>query len=488
MECLDALKLGKVFYFFGELSKIPHASYHVEEISDYLVSFAKERGLAYRQDECLNVIIKKDATQGYENAEPVMLQGHMDMVAVKKPEAAIDMDKDPLELCVEGDLLYAKDTSLGGDDGIAVAMGLALLDADDIPHPALEVVFTTNEETGMEGANGISFADCKAKRLINMDSEDEGILLAGCAGGARANCHLPVTRVTKTGKCYELHVDGLQGGHSGTEIHKGLANANCLMGRIIWKLWDTMKISVISLEGGLADNAIPRTCTSEIFLDEEEAAAKETVLRELLQRLEAAYKTEWRGKESSLEITLTPKEKGDFSVLNAESMERLAALYNSMPNGVVAMSHDVDGLVETSLNLGVTKLDEKEFVLRYSVRSSKDCAKEALLEKIKSLLHLAGGTVTITGEYPGWAYRQESPLRDLMVRVFKEQYGKEPVIEAIHAGLECGLFSTKIQDLDCVSIGPDIFHIHTTEEALSISSTKRVWEFLLEVLRQSNEK
>lgn len=479
---LKDLEPKEVFFYFEEICNIPHGSGNIEKISNYLVEFARKRNLECIQDELKNVIIIKEATEGYEKEEPIILQGHMDMVAVKKPEAAIDMKKEPLHLAVKGDNIYAEGTSLGGDDGIAVAYALALLDSDKISHPRLEVVITVDEETGMDGARGIDLSMLKGRRMMNLDSEEEGIFLTGCAGGARVNCHMPVQREKKEGILYEITITGLQGGHSGCEIDKERGNANSLLGRMLEESHGNVKYGIVNITGGLADNAIPREATAQILVIENEEEFEGAI-----KRFEASVKKELESKEPDFQVIIKKGEHMSAETFSEQSTKKAVRLLFSLPNGIQAMSMDVKGLVETSLNIGMVETKEEELAIGISVRSSIESAKEALIRKIMVITRLCGGICTVSGEYPGWAYRRNSPLRDTMAEVYRKMYGKEPQIEAIHAGLECGLFLEKIPELDCVSFGPDMKDIHTTEETLSISSVKRVWEYVIEVLKQKKK-
>ena len=479
MSILGHLEPTNVFHFFEEICSIPHGSGNIDKISDYLVAFAKERNLEHYQDSIKNVIIIKEATAGYENKEPIMLQGHMDMVAVKKPGSPIDMKTEGLELQVDGDYVYAKDTSLGGDDGIAVAYELALLDADNISHPRMECIFTVDEEVGLTGAAAIDLSVCKAKRMLNLDSEEEGIFLAGCAGGMRVDCMLPLKREVKDGALCEVHIGGLTGGHSGAEIHKGRANSNTLMGRFLVHAGKKVSMNIVSMEGGLADNAIPRETKMQVVVSDVEALNAEVL------NFDKVLKTEYATKDSGIFAKVTVKEVGAFEAVAAEDSKKTGNLIYLLPGGVQAMSGDVEGLVETSLNLGQLSMEKEKLNLGFSVRSSIESAKYMLEEKLYALTESYGGSCKTAGDYPGWAYRVDSPLRDSMKTIYKEMFGKEPKIEAIHAGLECGFFLGKIPELDCVSIGPDMKDIHTTEEMMSISSVKRVWEFILKVLEEA---
>lgn len=480
MSVVSNLEPKQVFSFFEEICAIPHGSGNMELISNYLVDFAKKRNLEVIQDEMKNVIIIKEATEGYEEAEPLILQGHMDMVAVKKADCGIDFSKDGLNLKTDGDYLYAEGTSLGGDDGIAVAYGLALLDSKDIPHPRLEVVITVDEEIGLLGAAGIDLSMLKSKTLINLDSEDEGIFLTSCAGGGRVKCIIPVEYEEKDGVGYEISFEGLLGGHSGVEIHKERANANTLMGRLFAAVRKKTGIAAVSLEGGIADNVIAKECKAVVAVDKGGCTAFE----ETVAAFEKAVQGEYSTKDPSIWVKLTRLEEKSYRALTEDSMQKVTVGLFNLPGGVQTMSAEIEGLVQTSLNLGVLTLNQENASLDFSVRSSLQSEKDMLISKIESLAQILGASVQVSGEYPAWEYKKDSKIRETMIEVYKEMYGKEPVIEAIHAGLECGILSDKIPGLDCVSLGPDMLDIHSTQEKLSISSTKRVWEFLLEVLKR----
>lgn len=483
MGVLSNLEPKSVFHFFEEITKLPHGSGNVEKISDYLADFAEKRGLFYIQDELKNIIIMKEATPGYEREPAVILQGHMDMVAVKKPDCDIDMKTEGLRIAVDGDRIYAQGTSLGGDDGIAVAYSLALLDSDTIQHPKLEVIITVDEEVGMDGARGIDLSMLTGNRMVNLDSEDEGIFLTSCAGGARVKCHVPVTTEKRNGLSYEVKVGGLQGGHSGGEIHKERGNSNCLFGRLLSRLCEKMPIGLATVQGGLADNAIPRETIATLVIEERDSEK----FASLLDTVEKEIQAELSTKDPDFNMKAVQKAKGSFDSITAEDTKRAAAFLCALPNGVQAMSADMPGLVETSLNLGILVCGNGELMAEFSVRSSVESAKHALIGKLDALTALAGGTIDVTGDYPGWKYRRNSPFRDKMVKLYEEMYGVTPKVEAIHAGLECGILGSKIADLDCVSMGPDMKDIHTTEESLSIASTRRVWEYLVRLLETKEE-
>lgn len=480
MGVLSNLEPQKVFYYFEEITRIPHGSGNVGQISDYLVDFARSRNLEVLQDALKNVIIFKEAAPGYENEPAVILQGHMDMVAVKEPGCSKDMRMEGLQVAVDGDHIYAEQTSLGGDDGIAVAYALALLDAQDIPHPRLEVVITVDEEVGMDGAREIDLSMLQGNRLVNLDSEEEGVFLTGCAGGARVNCRLPLKKEPCVGTVCRLFIGGLLGGHSGEEIQKERGNSNSLFGRVLRVLSKSYPVQLIHVEGGLADNAIPRETRADILFSQgcgdsqKHLEMLKTQIAAELASKDPGFVMRWEFGDSEEEI----------AALSAEDTRKAAAMLTGLPNGVQNMSADMPGLVETSLNLGILKLEEEGLTAEFSVRSSIESARDALIDRLAAITELAGGTVSVSGVYPGWKYRADSPLREKMIRVYREMYGCEPRVEAIHAGLECGLLGSKIRNLDCVSIGPDMQAIHTTEETLSISSTRRVWEYLLRFLAE----
>jgi len=478
MGVLSNLEPNKVFYYFEEICKIPHGSGNVDQISDYLVAFAKERDLFYIQDEWKNVIIVKEATPGYEQEPAVILQGHMDMVAVKKPDCDIDMKTEGLRVAIDGDNIYAEGTSLGGDDGIAVAYALAILDSDDLKHPRLEVVITVDEEVGMDGAREIDLSMLQGHRMLNLDSEEEGIFLTSCAGGAKMDCRLPLQTTSMEGVGYEITVGGLLGGHSGAEIHKERGNSNCLFGRLLWELTLHMPVSLVKAEGGLADNAIPRETKGVLVLRREDAEAFTRIVRSVEQEFIGELAT----KDPGVFVKVEELGENSFTCVSPEDTAKAAAFLLALPNGVQGMSADMPGLVETSLNLGILKCDDGELSAEFALRSSVESAKNALVQKVAAVVQMAGGSYEVSGDYPGWKYRVDSPLREKMIALYQEMYGEKPKVEAIHAGLECGLLGSKIEDLDCVSFGPQMSDIHTTEETLSISSTARVWEYLIRLL------
>lgn len=477
---LNDLQPKEVFRFFYEICRIPHGSYNIDAISDYLVAFAKERNLEVVQDQLKNVIIKKPATEGYEKEETLILQGHMDMVAVKDAESDMDMDKDPLRLAFKDGCLYAEGTSLGGDDGIAVAYALAILDSDSIKHPALEVVFTVNEEVGMDGAIGIDLSDLKGTRLLNIDSEEEGVLLTSCAGGMRVHGVIPVNKVLCEGACVEITLSGLKGGHSGAEIHHGRANANHTIGRILAELSKKVSFHIVEISGGEKDNAIPLYAVTTLAVKNPDMELMKSVLEEL----ETILNNEYAGKEENILITLRKLEDSSATMADEQSTKRIYEYLCAVPDGVIAMSGLNPGFVETSLNLGVLKLTEAGLEADYALRSSIEQSKLYLRDRVDMITRAFGGYCEFSGDYPGWEYKTNSPLREKMIRVYEACYGSSPEVTAIHAGLECGILLQKKKDLDCISFGPDIFDIHTTKERMPVDSVKRTWDYLLAVLAE----
>ena len=477
MNRLAGLQPESVFYYFEKLCAIPHGSGNTKAISDYLVSFAKEQGIRYVQDEANNVILFQEGTCGYEDHDPVIIQGHMDMVCEKDADCAIDMQTQGLDIYHDGEYVFAKGTTLGGDDGIALAYAMAILADKSIAHPPLEVIITVDEEIGMLGADVIDLSELKGRKLLNIDSEEEGIFTVSCAGGATAILSLPAMRKPVYGPCIKLVVDGLQGGHSGVEIHKNLANANKVMGELLGRVQGIMPICITGFSGGSKDNAIPRSCQVTFVA----LGMQPERINDIAQQLQDEIRQQY--DEPDCVIYGDNVEALGGNAMSTEQTAKLIALLCALPNGVQVMSKDIEGLVQTSLNLGIAKLDE-DMILTFSVRSSVNDEKVNLLAKLKELVEFHGGTFTQMGDYPAWEYKADSQLRDTMVRVYNRMFEKKPEIVAIHAGLECGLLSEKLPGLDCVSIGPDMQDIHTSRDKLSIASTRRTWEFLLEILKE----
>lgn len=462
--------------YFKEMCTIPHGSGNTKMISDWLVKFAVDHNLEYHQDKDNNIIIIREASKGLEDKEPVIIQGHMDMVAVHDDDREIDMTKEGLELYEDGDFLKARGTSLGGDDGIAVAYGLALLADTEHDFPRLELLVTVDEEVGLLGAASIDTAPLKGHTMINIDSDVEGSFLVSCAGGARVDIHFPLYEENfEEGTAYKISANGLLGGHSGAEIDKGHANAIVLLSRVIKKLNDAkLLIAIGNAKGGAADNVIPNSCEVTVLCKHIEPELFEIIKFEVLD--------EYRSIETKANIELKEVGKANDYKWYVNHETSLVHFMTSLPNGVMAMSHDIEGLVETSLNQGVVSMDETGVKLVISVRSSINEKKQELINTLLEIARVHNCTTGVRGDYPGWSYRKDSPIRDKMVSVYTEMFNEVPKVEAIHAGLECGLFTDKIPNLDCVSFGPTMYDIHTTKERLSLSSAERMYNFLLKVI------
>lgn len=462
---LEHLKPSRVFYYFEQLCAIPHGSGNTKAISDYCVGIANTLGLEVMQDEWNNVLIRKPAANGYEDHPPVIIQGHLDMVCEKDADCDLDFMKDGLCLAIDGDWIYAKQTTLGGDDGIAVAMALAVLEDKSLPAPAIEALFTTDEETGMDGAVGLDCSPIHGRLLLNIDSEEEGVLTVGCAGGARVDVAFSLAQQEGQGKGYVVEVSGLRGGHSGVEIGTGRYNANNIMGKFLHSLGD---ITLCEIEGGTKDNAITRSCRAVIVTEADVVLAAESFVKE-----------NYNANDPDFAITVKQIEKQNG--YQADAVIRFLA---AVPSGVTAMSADIEGLVETSLNLGILFMKDGLVQGRFSVRSGINAKRDALCNTVMNMAKECGGDTAKGSEYPAWEYRKQSPLQDTMVAVYREMYQQEPQVLTIHAGLECGLFCEKMEGLDAVSFGPNIEEIHTSRERLSISSTARTYEYLCHILKE----
>ena len=473
---LAGLEPAAVFGYFEEICAIPHGSRNTRMISDYLVNFAKANNLRYIQDEADNVIIFGDATPGYENHPAVILQGHMDMVCEKDADCPIDMAAEGLDVTHDGKVVFAKGTTLGADNGIAVAMGMAILADKTIPHPPVELLVTSDEEIGLLGAAAVDLSELKGRTLINLDSEGEGIFTVSCAGGCTATISLPVDRRAVYGPCIRLVVDGLKSGHSGADIHLNRANANKIMGEFMNRIQKLMPLCLTSLSGGAKDNVIPGSCQATLVA----MGINLERINTIAEQLQAEVREQYDEPDASVQAFDVDALGGNS--LSTESTAKVISLLCAAPNGVQAWSKDIEGLVQTSLNMGVVKLGERMNVT-LSVRSSVNSEKQELLEQLHKLADMFEADYTEDGAYPAWEYKKESRLRDVMVATYKEMFGRDAKVEAIHAGLECGLFMEKLPGLDCVSIGPQMHDIHTSRERLEIGSTQRTWDFLLAVLK-----
>lgn len=472
MRVLENREPQRVLFYFEELTKIPRESGNEKAVSDFLVEFAKENKLEYFQDSAMNVVVKKQGSKGYENHEAVILQGHIDMVCAKDKDKVIDFKKDSLEILVDGDFIRAKGTTLGADNGIAVAMSLALLEDKAAVHPPLEVLFTTEEETGMGGASNVDGSLFNGKTLINIDSEEEGEFCVSCAGGVRIKFHQPYKTVKNTySKTYEIEIAGLTGGHSGIEIHKGRANAIRLLGRTLESL--SKDIGIVKVDGGEKMNAIAKRAKAVISANRD--------LTEDIKELEKIFKNEHLTTDEKLEMNIREVEK-ESEMMNTSSANRLIDVMLLMVNGVQSMSAHIEGLVESSSNIGVLSTDKDEVVFESAARSSVESLKKKMIAQFESLASLSGGKVVLESDYPEWPFNPDSKIRDLMKSVYKDMYGEEAKIMAIHAGLECGILKRQIGDIDMISFGPNMWDVHTPNEHVSISSIERSYVFLKEVL------
>ncbi|PEA55070.1 aminoacyl-histidine dipeptidase [Bacillus pseudomycoides] len=477
---LEELIKHPVFHHFAEISKIPRGSGNEKAISDYLVKCAQERNLDVVQDHALNVIIKKPATAGYENVPTIIIQGHMDMVCEKNQATIHDFEKDPIQLRIEGDMLYANQTTLGADNGIAVAYALTLLDATDIPHPALEVVITTEEETTMGGVFAVDPSHFNGKIFINLDSEEDHKLLVSSAGGAKAVETISIAWEETPANVfpYRLFVGGLKGGHSGMEIDKERGNANKILGRVLYYLSNEIAFSMSDVHGGLKTNAIPRESAATISLSESDVQKVEEKVKEWTSILQE----ELRAVDPDVYVSLTKSEETIENVFAKETQKQLISSLFLIPNGIQSMSMEIKGLVESSTNLGVVETLHNEIKLRNEVRSSVKSLKQHIVNEIKHITEVVGAQFEKESEYPEWPYNPNSSIRSLFEKVHKEKYGTDVEIFAVHAGIECGVFMEKIPGLDAISLGPDMFHVHTPGEHVNIPSVVNNWEYFIEVL------
>lgn len=481
MKILQNLEPKAVFQYFEEISNIPRGSGNEKGISDYLLNFGKELGLESIQDEALNVIIKKPGTPGYENAPTVIIQGHMDMVCEKNNGVEHDFEKDPLKLRIVDDYIYATDTTLGADNGIAVAYAMAILASNDIPHPTIEVLLTTDEETGMSGAMAIKKENLQGKILINLDNEEEGYLLVSCAGGVRSTATLKVDeQEIGSKKLIKINISGLKGGHSGMDIIKERGNSNKILGRVLKGLLREVKFNLVSLNGGSKNNAIPREAEAIIAVNPND----ENTAIEVINNWNNIIENELRAQDPGLKIEASITDIKTCKEFTDESTKKVVDLLYIYPNGINTKSTEIEGLVESSTNLGV--LTTKDGVVEFdsAIRSSIPSLKEEIVLRSKTIVELLGGKFETTSDYPGWEYDPNSKVRDICQKVHKDMYGKEAKIVAIHAGVECGLFNEKLGNLDMISFGPNLYDVHTPDEHMSISSVKNCYEYLLGILKE----
>lgn len=476
---ITELEPQKVFYYFSELAKIPHGSGHTRQIEQYCLDFAKKRGLDAYRDEYGNVMIFKDGTEGYEQSDPVILQGHLDMVCEKLPDCKKDMEKDGIDIIVDGDFLRADRTTLGGDDAIAAAYILALLDSDNIPHPPIEGLLTVDEETGLCGASALDASRLRGRRLINIDSEEEGVLTVSCAGALRVSCEIPVDTMTADGTAKMITAGGFLGGHSGIDINKNRKNASKVLGELLYELNGAVQIRIASMTAGGRLNVITPQAQAVVCIDKD----RDDEFNKIVAEFDARIKKECAAAEQDAYVsaqTVSPPELcADFD----STCKIIFALMQS-PSGVRAMNADIPELVQTSSNLGQVMFNGETLQFSFMIRSNAEADRDSLVKTVKSFVEYAGGTIELGDDYPAWEYRSNSPLRDTMAAVYEEMYGKRPVISSIHAGLECGILTEKLPGADMVSIGPAMRNVHTPQECLDIKSCERVWKYLLRVLKR----
>lgn len=478
MAVLENTEPREVFHFFEELSQIPRGTYHTKEVSDYCVRFAKERNLEAIQDEWNNVIIKKPGTKGYEESEPVIIQGHLDMVCEKTESSDHDFLKDPLELMIEDGFVTAKDTTLGADDGIAIAFALAILDSDVLEHPPVEAVFTVDEEVGMDGAANIDLSVLKGTMLLNLDSEDDDTLIAGCAGGFRFSCEIPVEKKKVHGTGLLVEVCGLKGGHSGAEIDRQRGNANKLAGRLVFHLSRQQALHLGEISGGARDNVIPSVSRMTIVVDDGEKAIQ------AIRSMKEVWQQEFGKDEPDLDVRVTELGEKEYIVFSEESQKKVIGFLINCPNGVDEYSRSLEGLVETSDNLGIVESKETSVRFMALVRSGVSSKMEEFKEHLACLADSMGGTWNTDSGYPAWMYKEHSRIRPITADAFEEVFGVRPKVTTIHAGLECGLLSGKKPELDCVSFGPNMQDIHSFNERLEIASTQKIWNVLKIILKR----
>lgn len=471
-------KPEKFFNYFEEISAIPRGSGNEKGIADYIVAFAKKRGLECYRDETNNVFVRMPATKGRENEGAVMLQGHTDMVCEKNFDTVHDFENEGIKLVLDGDTLRADGTTLGADNGVAVALMLAILDGGLESHPTIECLFTTSEEVGLDGAKAFDYSLVTAEKMINLDSEGEGIATVSCAGGVRTDLSMKAATVECSKSALLIKISGLAGGHSGAEIHCGRANANKLMGRVLAILLGEVKFNLVSIEGGSKDNAIPRECRALIALDESDVMKA----IEIVKAQERVIKRELCEADKNMTLDAVERE-GVSASFDSATTKNAVSLMSVVANGVFAMSHDIDGLVEYSRNLGVIKTDENGIDFIFSARSSTESMIDHSQRELEMLGGLCSCSVRHYSRYPGWRYEKESELREIYIKAAEKVLGREPVIMAIHAGLECGIIKSHINNMDMISIGPEMRDIHSPDENLDLPSCERFWLIIEEMLK-----
>jgi len=479
---LDPKPLWEKFY---QLTQIPRPSKKEAKVVEFVEKFGKDLGLETIKDEVGNVIIKKPATPGYENKQTIVMQGHLDMVPQKNSGTDFDFEKDPIEAYVDGEWVTAKGTTLGADNGMGVAAAMAVLEANDLEHGPIEALFTVDEETGMTGANALKPGILDAEILLNMDSEDEGELYIGCAGGLETNAffHYKEEDVPADAKAYSLEISGLKGGHSGLDINLQRGNANKVLNRILWSASQTLDIRMADIDGGSLRNAIPREAKATVVVPNAQFGEFKAIVDEITE----AVKGELSMVEDSISVELKDADMPG-KVVDKKTLDNLVRAIYASPHGVMRMSDAMEGLVETSTNLAVVKSEGGKIRIQSLQRSSVDTSKEDLGNMIRSVFELAGAEVVHEGAYPGWKPNPDSPILKTMKEVYNQKFGKVPEIKAIHAGLETGIISQNYPHLDMISFGPTISFPHSPDEKVNIETVQKFWDFLVETLKAIPEK
>jgi len=478
----------KILERFQQIDSVPRKSKNEAKISEWLMKWAQEHHLSAKKDKVNNVVIQVPATPGYEQSPTIVLQGHMDMVCEKTPESKHDFTKDPIQFVTQGEWLNANQTTLGADNGIAIAMALVLAEQTDIGHPALELLFTVDEETGLTGANALESGFITGKILLNLDSEDEGVFTVGCAGGKTTEISLPLSmaKVPSSHQVYCLKVSGLKGGHSGVDIHCQRANGIIILARTLYRLAKLGQVMVAQFHGGAAHNAIPRDAHAVVFINKKSEEQAKQIVADMQKEIAAEY----RRNDPNLAIQLLPgmpepnqQTPVPTKAMTEEQTKKAVDLLLALPHGVAAMSMEISGLVETSNNLATISIKDNVLQVVTSQRSSVMSRLQAITDRIESLVRLSGGTTKTGDGYPSWAPDMDSKLLARCKEVYQKLMGKEPKVEAIHAGLECGIIGGKYPGMDMISFGPTIQNPHSPSERLHIPSISKVWDFLVALLQ-----
>lgn len=477
MNLCENFAYPKLMRYFEEISAIPRGSYNENGIADYLETFAKKRGLYCYRDGYNNVLIKKSATAGSEGREPILLQGHTDMVCEKNAGVEHDFLRDPLTLYEEDGWIKAKGTTLGADNGVAVAVMLYVLDGGVCAHPDIECLFTASEEVGLDGATNFDYSKIAARRMINMDSADESLIIAGCAGGQRSRIAFEVELKTVKSKTAKIRISGLFGGHSGEDIGKGRANANKLMGRVLYGIMDK-DTALVSVSGGTKDNAIPRECEAVITVFDEKK------LKDKIEKLSSELREGLCKDDLSFEITLDIENERDVACIDNQTARKIVSLMHTVRNGVFEMNNDIEGLVEWSRNLGIVNCGANGAELIFSSRSSFESRIDASAAELDDYADLLGASVKHYNRYPGWQFAPVSNVREAYTRAFESLFGRSPDTTVIHAGLECGIISQSVPNIDIISCGPVVLDLHSPDEKMNKKSFENFYTVVKTVIEK----